>query len=422
MKRKDILDILNTGFNHSVKDVLWGNILFTEGFKNLLKARNVEKLSRIKQVGPTYLIYPGAVHTRLNHSIGVYALSKRILISIAQKADEIPVTEVGMKSFLASALLHDIGHFPYAHSLKELAIREHEEIAATLIMENDELRNAVEDAGASPKMTAEIINTDIETDDEETLFYRGILSGTLDPDKLDYLSRDAFFAGVPYGTQSTDFIINAMHYVDGGIALEEDALVSVENVLFSKYLMYKTLYWHKGTRCATAMIKKALLTALEDGTISFDDLYLKDDDEFNELAAIHRQYRPFVLIGMVKHNDLLEKKLEYNLDRYPELTELCSHLDTRMEAERRLYSNIRRRYPQLEEIFVIFDIPEPIKFEHDMKILRNDGTVTGIREEESVFTKDVRRSFTNQLRKLSVFMPDYVAKEDVEKAIQEEFN
>ena len=146
MRREEILELLYSGFTHSIKDPLWGNIPLSSGFKALLENKDVQKLARIKQNGPTYHIYPGSVHTRLDHSIGVYHLSRMIILSLATKNDELPFTEEGIMSFLAASLMHDIGHFPYAHSLKELALREHEEIAGDLIINNEELGDAIKKA------------------------------------------------------------------------------------------------------------------------------------------------------------------------------------------------------------------------------------------------------------------------------------
>lgn len=284
MNRNDAQNILNEGFTHSIKDPLWQNILMTREIKDLLGVRDVQKLARIKQNGPAYHIYPGAVHTRLSHSLGVYYLGREILLSLIRKAEELPFSQSGIMSFLVACLLHDIGHFPYAHSLKELAIREHEEIAADMIMHNSELNAAITKTGAIPETVALIINKDEPSTDSETAFYRSVLSGTLDPDKLDYLSRDGFFSGLPYGKQDTDFIISSLVFRNDKLALEEEALSSVEQILFSKYMMYRSLYWHKGVRAATAMIKKALTKALIDGTIDYDDLYYLDDNEFNTLC------------------------------------------------------------------------------------------------------------------------------------------
>ena len=413
-----MMEILNAGFIHSVKDVLWGNIPFTKEMKELLEIGPVQKLARIKQNGPTYHIYPGSVHTRLNHSIGVYHLSREILLSMARKNDNLPLTEEGMMSFLCASLLHDIGHFPYAHSLKELAIKDHEQIAAELILGCKELKDAVKRTGADPLIAANIINKDEPCKNGETGFYRNILSGTLDPDKLDYLSRDAYFSGVPYGTQNTDYIISSMDFRSWQPVLEEDAMVSIEHVLFSKYLMYKTIYWHKGTRSATAMIKKALLAGLKAEVISYDDLYLKDDDEFSRLGK-DLSFEPFSLIREVEHNRLLEKRYENDLGSGSRLEQLALNLGTRDKAENAVFRKLKNAYPALKEYQVIIDIPEPITFETNIKILRHDGTIVDGGDGWTVFSKDVGRHFSSRLRKLSLFVPDYVTFASAEKAVAE---
>ena len=421
MRREEILELLYSGFTHSIKDPLWGNIPLSSGFKALLENKDVQKLARIKQNGPTYHIYPGSVHTRLDHSIGVYHLSRMIILSLATKNDELPFTEEGIMSFLAASLMHDIGHFPYAHSLKELALREHEEIAGDLIINNGELGDAIRKAGADPFTAASIIDKKLDNGNLEVFIYRSILSGALDPDKLDYLSRDAYFSGVPYGTQNTDYIIKSLDLRDNELVLEEDALVSIEHVLFSKYLMYKTVYWHKGVRSATSMIKKALLSALEDEVITYEDLYLKDDAEFSSLAKEYAAYEPFTLIERVEHNMLLEKKVELSLDEFPKLSAMASDLKERLKAEKLLYASLKRKYGDLKEYEMIVDIPEPINFESTISLLRKDGSVSRIKEGESVLSKEVGLVFSSVLRKLSIFLPHYVSFSDALDAVKENF-
>lgn len=422
MRREEILTLLYDGFTHSLKDPLWGNIRLSSALKDLIENKRVQKLARIKQNGPTYHIYPGSVHTRLDHSIGVYHLSRMIILSLASKNEALPLSKEGIMSFLVASLLHDIGHFPYAHSLKELSIKEHESIAADLILSDEDLYRDIVKTGADAESAAAIIDKSIKNDDEEIEIYRKILSGPLDPDKLDYLSRDAYFSGVPYGTQNTDYIINSLDLRLGELVLEEDAVVSIEHVLFSKYLMYKTIYWHKGVRSATCMIKKALLLALEEKIISFDDLYLKDDDEFDEIAEHFSSFEPFTLIDRVKHNDLLEKKAEFGLDEYPLLSEKASDLKKRGDAERIIFIALRKKYPGLKEYETIIDIPEPINFESSVLLLHHDGSVSRIRDDETVLSSSVGTLFSSRLRKLSIFLPYYVSLSDAKSAVLEGFN
>ena len=418
MKRETALNLLNDGFTHSVKDPLWGNIPFTKPLKALLEAESVEKLSRIKQNGPAYHIYPGAVHTRLNHSIGVYHIGRMMLLSIARKRECLPFTGQGMMSFLAACLLHDIGHFPYAHSLKDVVPREHEEIARSLIRDDVVLRRTLEAAGADPAMTGLIIDKDEMDDNSETRIYRSILSGTLDPDKLDYLSRDAFFAGIPYGRQDTDYIISALSLAGDELALESEAIGSVEQVLFSKYMMYRSLYWHKGVRSATAMIKKAVLTALREDVLTFDDLYLKDDYEFYSLQERYRDYAPFSLIRDVERGRLLERKAELALKDGRTICSEAMDVTTRFKAERRIMDLLYPSYPELKEEDVIIDIPEPISFETHIRILLPDGTLSDAEREGMVFQK-AGKLFSQTLRKASLFLPGYIDESDAGRAFIE---
>lgn len=424
MKRYEMLEILNSGFSHSIKDPLWQNIPFTRELKDLLEVKNVQKLARIKQNGPSYHIYPGAVHTRLNHSIGVYYLGREMLLSIAKKTDEdLPFSRDGILSFLSACLLHDIGHFPYAHSLKELAIREHEEIAASMIEAEGPLRDAIIRAGASPEKTAQIIDKDMLTSDEETLLYRSILSGTLDPDKLDYLSRDGFFAGVPYGKQDTDYIISAMSFRNGRLCLQSEAISSVEQVLFSKYMMYKTLYWHKGVRSATAMIKKALITALNAGAIVFDDLYFIDDYEFTTLCRDRSEKcEALTLVERVEYNDLFERRADKDYDPQGRIETLGRTPEKRDSLEKEIFSILSPSYPELKEYEVIIDIPEPINFETHIKIVEPDGSIHDIESERMIFSGEVSQEFQRNLRRVSLFLPQCVKQADAEKAFSEVIN
>ena len=420
MNRNDAQNILNEGFTHSIKDPLWQNILMTREIKDLLGVRDVQKLARIKQNGPAYHIYPGAVHTRLSHSLGVYYLGREILLSLIRKAEELPFSQSGIMSFLVACLLHDIGHFPYAHSLKELAIREHEEIAADMIMHNSELNAAITKTGAIPETVALIINKDEPSTDSETAFYRTVLSGTLDPDKLDYLSRDGFFSGLPYGKQDTDFIISSLVFRNDKLALEEEALSSVEQILFSKYMMYRSLYWHKGVRAATAMIKKALTKALIDGTIDYDDLYYLDDNEFNALCLSKMERTPsLVLVDMVEHNYLLERKAVKEFVLEGRIERASRSIKEKEEMERSLFFALKRDYPLLEEWEVIIDIPEPINFESHIPIIGSDGVMREILNEDMVFTGEVSALFQKSLRKVALYLPSYVESKAAEKVMEE---
>jgi HD superfamily phosphohydrolase len=261
--KESIRSALYDGFSEPIRDVLWGHIYLTPELEALTKSAPFMRLTRIMQLGPTFFLYPGATHTRAAHSIGVYHLAKRILIHLASLGADEWMSSEGIQSFLCAALLHDIGHFPYTHSLKELPLTDHEALTGQII-QKEPMKSFVAKTGADPYLAAAIADQDLPCDNalscvsDEVSFYRRLLSGVLDPDKLDYLNRDARNCGVPYGAQDVDFIIGRLHPdKHRGLVIDSRGIPSVESILFSKYLMYRTVYWHKGVRSATAMIKSA---------------------------------------------------------------------------------------------------------------------------------------------------------------------
>jgi HD superfamily phosphohydrolase len=380
------------------------------------KSKEVQKLSRIKQLGPTWLIYPGAVHTRLIHSLGVYHLSHKIIISLLTRGAPLSLDREGIDDFLCASLLHDIGHFPYAHSLKELPLTDHEELATLTILGDSDLNKILVSENFNPTRISEILDTKIETHDKQTIFFRSLLSGALDPDKLDYLNRDALYSGVTYGIQDSSYIISHLSVKDGKSALLSKAELSVEHLLFAKYQMYKTVYWHEITRCATAMIKKALLDALEKSIICPSDLYNNDDYTFESLADKHPEELNNVI--RVRNNDLLVTRYQKSFDEDNKFDSYCKPLIQRTNMERQLYSALSRNHPTLREDEVIIDIPEPISFESDILLVFPDDSAVPFKDYNELFTKEVRANFIKTLRKTRIFTIEEISCGEINEAIK----
>ena len=122
MSSADLLHFLASTLTEPIRDPVWGNVFLSPALERLASSVPFAKLGRIKQLGPTYLIYPGATHTRRAHSIGVFHMARRIASALSAKGQLDFCSREGLQSYLVAALCHDLGHFPYAHSLKELPL------------------------------------------------------------------------------------------------------------------------------------------------------------------------------------------------------------------------------------------------------------------------------------------------------------
>ncbi|MDC7239049.1 MAG: HD domain-containing protein, partial [Spirochaetales bacterium] len=185
--REEIIRHLSEDYTVPVRDPLWKHIYLSPGLRKIMYQSEFQKLGRIRQLGPASLVYPGATHTRLNHSLGVFYLSRRILKTILfSKHCPDHLTLVGAKSFLCASLLHDIGHFPHAHSFMEMPLADHEILSGQIITDSGIADIIRDEIGGDPELTAAIIDDSISDDgNRELTFFRNILSGVLDPDKLD---------------------------------------------------------------------------------------------------------------------------------------------------------------------------------------------------------------------------------------------
>jgi uncharacterized protein len=407
-KEKDkILLSLFRDYTEPIRDPLWRHIYLTKPLKKIIEAPAFQKLKSIKQLGPAHLVYPGATHTRMGHSLGVFEIAKRLITELAKKDDSDRFTIEGINAFLCAALLHDVGHYPYAHSLKDLDIEYHERLTAKLIREETFGSLIKNQLGIDPYDIAAIVDEGIEIRNRKDIeYFRNLLSGVLDPDKLDYLNRDAFFCGIPYGVQDVDFILSEVHpHAEKGIAVTQRGLVSIESILFSKYLMYKTVYWHKTVRIATAMIKKAIFTALEEGAIKKEELYSIDDNGLFLLARTKKLPLPSLIDNVLARN-LHKQVFRMAFDESNEAHCRIEDMNGRrtLEAEMGVILAKKTGISYSKDMLII-DIPERISFEMDVPVIDLD-TRKEISYEESgsVFDANTVSGFSKSIRFISVFV------------------
>ena len=216
-----------------------------------------QRLRRITQMAMGQLVYPGAVHTRFHHSLGAYHLMGNAVNELRSKGTEI--TEEEEIAVKAAILLHDIGHGPYSHALEQVVVKgvHHEALSLQIMHE----MNAAFDG----QLTLAI---QIFTGAYHKPFLHQLISGQLDVDRMDYLSRDSFFCGVSEGVIGYDRILKMMVVVDGQLMIEEKGIYSVEKFLVARRQMYWQVYLHKTVLSAEKMLVKILERARSLYTIS----------------------------------------------------------------------------------------------------------------------------------------------------------
>jgi HD superfamily phosphohydrolase len=211
-----------------------------------------QRLRRIHQMAFAHLVYPGAVHSRLHHSLGAYHLMSCALSELKNKGTIItPEEELGAK---IAILLHDVGHGPYSHALEnELIPGIHHEAISLLIMQtlNEEYGQQLKTA------------IDIFTDSYPKHFLHQLVSGQLDVDRMDYLSRDSFFTGVSEGVISYDRILKMLAVQNDELMIEEKGIYSIEKFLVARRLMYWQVYLHKAVMSAEMLLVKIIRRAKE---------------------------------------------------------------------------------------------------------------------------------------------------------------
>lgn len=265
---------------YSVRDVLYGSVPLSAAAYATLDTRAFQRLKHIKQVGPAYLVYPGATHTRFSHSIGVYHLARLALQHLGRL---VTFDDEAGQATIAAALLHDLGHFPYSHVIDEISMGgtrlSHADLSVEIIEQDAELRRVLEEAWeVDPTLVADLIAGRSNPRVPRCLYT--LIDGPMDIDKLDYLNRDAHHTGVPYGRVEVQRMIEFLEVEPdtGDLVVTEAGTGTVESVIFAKYLMFRYIYWHHTARIAATMINRAVLDcalALGIKKLSLDDPRLR---------------------------------------------------------------------------------------------------------------------------------------------------
>ncbi len=293
-----------------VRDPLWNNIRVEPEALAIVDTPAVQRLRYVRQLGHAFLVYPGATHTRFEHALGAYHLARRALEHLADGGVAIDPAE-GLAVRLA-ALVHDIGHYPFSHALEEAGLPLHEGLAERHLA-SPELAAALASIGVP---IARLLGLIRGTGGERL---GGVIAGSLDADKLDYLSRDAWMCGVPYGVIDVERLLASLTVAAGPdgaprIAVHEKGLAALESLLFAKYQMYRNVYWHHAVRAATVMFKRAVRSAIAAGGLHADEVAVATDD-----GLIHdlRKADPGGLADALRQRRLVKRALDLSATDLP---------------------------------------------------------------------------------------------------------
>lgn len=324
-----------------IRDSIHGNIEIKGLFLELMELPELQRLHNIRQLGFTYLVYPGANHTRLEHSLGTCYVAQRMAETLDIKS---PV-------FIAAALLHDIGHGPFSHTLEyivhERTGKSHVELTGEIITGK---KRIVDFEGGSIK---EVLGTyGIDAGEVASILYgkKGHLSemihGSIDADQIDYLMRDAYYTGVAYGVIDAQRLLQTIKIHEGHVVVEKKGLSALESMLVARSLMYSSVYLHKTVRIAELMLVRAVEHAP-----SFDFLYMTD----GELMECLKHMGGFQedMMRRLKYRRLFKRAHTKNFSELsPHEKERIAEMEDVGEVERHIAEGAG-----IDEGYVIVDVP-----------------------------------------------------------------
>lgn len=331
-----------------IRDPIHKDIELTEVEVKILDTPQMQRLRRIKQNGLAYIVYPAMNATRFEHSLGVMHLA-------GKTANHLNLSKEDTQDLRLAGLLHDIGHLPFSHLLK-IKNFSHEENSARII-KNTEIADILNFYGIESDKIIDLILGNGK--------YGKIISSDIDVDKMDYLIRDSYYAGVAYGIIDVNRIINCLKFYEKNLVINEGGLEAVEKLLIARNMMHQTVYRHHTKRIAERMFSRAYEYAKEDLTI--ERLSEMDDcDLLNFLES--KGNNPYIkeMLIRIKNRNLFKR---FYVAKYEEIGEIFYkdvEEDT-IKFERRICDALNIPYD-----YLLVDLPEIRLKEYDAMILLND--------------------------------------------------
>jgi HD superfamily phosphohydrolase len=353
-----------------IRDPLWNNIRVEPQALAVLDSEPMQRLRYIRQLGHAFLVYPTANHTRFEHAVGTYHLAGRALSLLIERGELAGVAPDQPALIRLAGLVHDVGHYPFSHALEEAGFPSHEDLAK-IHFDDPSLCAALADTGFD--QVAVRLHDLITGRSDSPL--QGLISGSLDLDKLEYLTRDARMCGVPYGAVDVDRLLHALAVVDTPagqrrVAIQEKGISALESLLFARYQMYRNVYWHHAVRSATAMFKRTVRNALATSHVTIDLVAHSTDEELmkhlreaahNTIPLRLRRRQLYKRVTDIAGEDVPEGAGDW-VAADPDLTE---------RVENQLAEELG-----LQPGEILLDFPAKAKMlDVDMPLLRQDGSV-----------------------------------------------
>ena len=376
----------------TVKDTVHDHIEIGGVAADLLDTPAVQRLRHVKQLGTVQLVYPSANHTRFEHSLGVYHLASRAL-------DHLGIAGVQADRIEAAAMLHDVGHGPFSHNLEALTHRRtgkyHDDVEELLT--TGAVGEVLREHDLDPETIAGLVAGEGR--------YGQLVSGELDIDRMDYLVRDAYHTGVPYGTIDTERFVRELTFVEPDasadanegptLVLDEGNVQTAESLLLARALMNPVVYTHQVARISKAMLRRAAGNLLDATATTAAELRRMDDHDF--LAAIRDCPETAELSRRYDERDLYKLAVWAEYDDVPDRIHEADH-ETAVALEREIADEAG-----VDREHAVLDIPsEPSMRESTARVTVN-GEVRRL-ERQSPLVSALRTAQHNQWR-LGVYAP-----------------
>ncbi len=412
------------------------DVPMTPRVRRLVDSPPMRHLASLRQLGLVSLVYPGAVHTRLEHSLGVLATAVQVVRSAVADpaADRWGVGEpAAQDAFLLASLLHDAGHWPFCHPTEDISgsltsseggkpVRHEARLAEVLT--HPAITEAIDqDWECSVADVLSVIDRGIESETatapaEALRFYASCLSGPIDVDKLDYLPRDSLHAGVPYGRNfDRSRILAAVrsHPREPRLCLADQARTAAEMMVFARYVMFSEVYWERTVRAATAMLQRVVYRLQHDRASELDVsawATLSDDRWVDQLRRAGRSAGDNIA-AMIEGLFGDRRELYRPIAQYDVATGAAVHGAVARQpywwltqCAGRLAHKIGDRIGRVVDADeVLIDAP-PVKLEVDINLdILTDGGVMSLGELSPVALALANRQFDNHVKRVRVFVP-----------------